>query len=280
MLLLLFRPASLLAAETHTYPSCPGPVADAAVAAAKAAFQAGQASFNEADYARAIVYWEDALRRDCNANLLLLNLARAYELNGQKEQAVIALETFLARVPEDPQGSSIRTRIAVLETQIEEAARKKTAPAAPKPERPSARPKPKQVEHPEVPPSEPERPLWPLFVAGGGAVVGATGFVLAAVAHGDVADAEASCPWNSTTGTFDCASSDDEEKGNNARLRRSIGLGVGIGGAAIAAAGVVWYFLQPLEEEEPPAIGFSRQGPWLSAGAGPGFGGIELQGVF
>src|SRR3972149_3238348 len=88
--LTLLATAAVASAQTQapTYPECKNQPTDSDVSAAKGAFQAGQASFNEADYTRAITYWEDAYRRDCTAHALLLNLARAYELNGQKHHAV------------------------------------------------------------------------------------------------------------------------------------------------------------------------------------------------
>src|SRR6476659_9216277 len=107
------------AEETHPYVDCTHEASEADVTAAKAAFQAGNVSFNEADYPRAILYWEDAFRRDCSAHPLLLNLARAYELNGQKQQAVIALETFLQREPNTTERAQIQRRIEVLKKQIE-----------------------------------------------------------------------------------------------------------------------------------------------------------------
>ena len=67
--------------EPLVFPPCEGKPSETDVAAAQGAFQAGKVSFDEADYQRAINYWEDAFRRDCTATALLLNLARAYELN-------------------------------------------------------------------------------------------------------------------------------------------------------------------------------------------------------
>ena len=94
----LAAPLHAYAAEEPTrYPECTHEASEADLTAAKAAFQAGNVSFNEADYPRAILYWEDAFRRDCTAHPLLLNLARAYELNAQKRKAVVALETYLKR---------------------------------------------------------------------------------------------------------------------------------------------------------------------------------------
>src|SRR5690349_1430760 len=92
-------PGAALAEETHAYVECTHEASDTDLTAAKAAFQAGNVSFNEADYPRAILYWEDAFRRDCTAHPLLLNLARAYELNGRRRDAVVSLATFLEREP-------------------------------------------------------------------------------------------------------------------------------------------------------------------------------------
>src|SRR3954468_3589657 len=121
--------------EPKAYPECTKTPTDAETAAAKGAYQAGNASFDEADYPRAITYWEDAYRRDCTANLLLKNLARAYELYGQKRQAVVALETFLVREPGSADKEQIQRRIEVLKKQI---ASEKTAPVAVSPAPPVA----------------------------------------------------------------------------------------------------------------------------------------------
>src|SRR5450432_1648260 len=104
--------------EPKPYPECTKAPTDSETAAAKGAYQAGNASFDEADYPRAITYWEDAYRRDCTANLLLKNLARAYELYGQKRQAVVALETYLVREPTTGDKEQIQRRIEVLKKQI------------------------------------------------------------------------------------------------------------------------------------------------------------------
>src|SRR4051812_40448052 len=116
---LTFASSAFGAEQAHAYPECTHEASDADLTAAKAAFQAGNVSFNEADYPRAILYWEDAFRRDCSAHPLLLNLARAYELNGQKQQAVTALETFLEREPNSSESAQIQRRIEVLKKQID-----------------------------------------------------------------------------------------------------------------------------------------------------------------
>src|SRR3954454_18355861 len=152
--------------EPKAYPECIKAPTDSETAAAKGAYQAGNASFDEADYPRAITYWEDAYRRDCTANLLLKNLARAYELYGQKRQAVVALETFLVREPSTADKEQIQRRIEVLKKQI---ASEKTVPVAVTPPPPVA-----AESQPPPPPAESQtgkRSIVPLIVAGAGGVV-------------------------------------------------------------------------------------------------------------
>ncbi len=112
-----------------SYPACTTAADEAALQAARGAFEAGKAAFNEADYGRAIVYWEDAFRRDCSASLLLKNLGRAYEANGQFAHAVVALTTFLEREPNAEDRAELEAQIAGLKNRAPAAA---PAPAAAK----------------------------------------------------------------------------------------------------------------------------------------------------
>ncbi|HEX9294566.1 MAG TPA: hypothetical protein VF881_01995, partial [Polyangiaceae bacterium] len=48
----------------------------------------------------------------------MLNLARAYELKSDRNEAVNALETYLQRKPDDPGADQIRRRIDNLKAQI------------------------------------------------------------------------------------------------------------------------------------------------------------------
>ena len=102
-------------AEPKPYPPCTTEPDEISMQGAQGAFQAGSASFNEADYTRAIFYWEDAYRRDCTAHAMLKNLARAYELNEQYPHAILALQTYLERTPNSGEEESIQRRIEALE---------------------------------------------------------------------------------------------------------------------------------------------------------------------
>jgi hypothetical protein len=257
--------------EPKAYPECLKVPTEAETTAAKGAYQAGNASFDEADYPRAITYWEDAYRRDCTANLLLKNLARAYELYGQKRQAVVALETFLVREPNTADKEQIQRRIEVLKKQI---AAEKTVPvAAPVPPPTATTPAPTQPP-PDAPPAHGKRSFVPLIVAGVGGVAFITGAIVYGKASKDVKHYEELCP-DRYCGEGDAAAA-NKEKGNEARTRKVWG-GVVTGvGAATLAGGLVWYFLQPRQSSSAASV----HQPLLSPTVSPGFAGVSLSGAF
>src|SRR5688572_30062156 len=190
---MLVLPRTALAEETHAYVECTHEASDTDLTAAKAAFQAGNVSFNEADYPRAILYWEDAFRRDCTAHPLLLNLARAYELNGQKRQAVISLETFLQREPSSAERPQIQRRIEVLKKQLEteRATTPVTVPTAATPaEAPAPGPAPQLADNAARPKSH---QLLPLVVAGVGTAVFVVGGLIYLDAAKKVREFEDDC---------------------------------------------------------------------------------------
>jgi len=255
--------------EPKAYPECIKVPTEAETAAAKGAYQAGNASFDEADYPRAITYWEDAYRRDCTANLLLKNLARAYELYGQKRQAVVALETFLVREPSTGDKEQIQRRIEVLKKQI---AAEKAVPVAAAPAPAVAPPQP------QPPPAETntqgKRSIAPLIVAGAGGVVLIVGAAMYGKASKDVSHYEDLCP-NRDCGTGADAT-ENREAGNSARTRKIWG-GVVTGvGAATLAGGLIWYFVQPRHG----ASSATLHKPLVSPAVAPGFAGVALSGAF
>src|SRR5690349_10455036 len=237
-LVLLMVPAIAHAEEpTKSYPDCGREPTDAEVAAAKGAFQAGNASFNEADYARAIDYWEDAYRRDCTANPLLLNLARAYELAGRKRQAVVSLETFLSREPNRGEKDQGNLRVEVLKQKIaeEDAAAAEAPPPSTGPVPPTTGPVAPPLE--ETAPKAKHSPLpWIVMGVGGAAII--VGTIGAVDAKKKIDEVEAKCP------NHQCVGSDTESitKGNDARskLNGSVAI-IAIGGAAVAGGAIWWY---------------------------------------
>ena len=261
--------------EPKAYPECTKTPTDAETAAAKGAYQAGNASFDEADYPRAITYWEDAYRRDCTANLLLKNLARAYELYGQKRQAVVALETFLVREPNSGDKEQIQRRIEVLKKQI--AAEKATPVAAPVPTGNTA-PVPSSTPASEPQPSAEaesgKRSPVPLFVAGGGGVVLLVGLGIYIPANKDVKDSETLCPNRV------CPAGDSQaaniKKGEDARKKATTGAVVMGVGAVAVAGGLIWYFAQPKKAASTGSLLRPNVAPAVSRG----FAGLELSGAF
>jgi len=257
---------------TKQYPECAHQPSDSDIAAAKGAFQAGQVSFNEADYERAITYWEDAYRRDCTAHAMLLNLARAYELNGNPRQAVVSLETYLTRNPSSPQRDQINRRIEVLNQKI--------ASMPPPAENPTGTVDPGTPPPPTtatgVPPDEPatgKKPILPLIVAGAGGVIAIVGGVMYLDATADFNEAEDACPTHQN-----CAPG-VEEQGDSAVSRQRVSAIVGVAGLAIAAGGLIWYFASP-PEGGATAQPSAPKKPQVGPSVGPGFAGISISGAF
>ena len=265
--------------EPKAYPECTKAPTDAETAAAKGAYQAGNASFDEADYPRAITYWEDAYRRDCTANLLLKNLARAYELYSQKRQAVVALETFLVREPGSGDREQIQRRIEALKKQI---AAEKAAPVATGPTPPVTPVHPEAPTQPEQPGATTKsRPIYPLIVAGAGGVVLIVGSVILIAGAKDVKNFEDKCPNHMCpnlmpgTAAGTAAQNDLISQGNDARSKEKLGgIIAGVGGAAVIG-GLIWYFAQPTKTEAATLLR-----PRVSPAVTPGFAGLSLSGAF
>jgi tetratricopeptide (TPR) repeat protein len=274
----LGAPLRAYAEEQKDYPECTHQASEADLTAAKAAFQAGNVSFNEADYPRAILYWEDAFRRDCTANALLLNLARAYELNAQKRKAVVALETYLKREQSSEETAQITRRIEVLKKQIDDEARAqaKAAPTPPTPESPTTAPGSAPATQTAPPPAaEGARPIVPLVVAGVGGVMTIVGAGLYLKAASDVDEYASHCEDPETRSK---CPDDEVDEANSARSRQILGGVVAGVGIPVLAGGLIWYFLSPptttAGNGTPPKL--ARVTPTLGAG----FMGVAVDGRF
>lgn len=276
---LMVMAGSVWAAETHGYPDCATRPSDNDLTAAKGAFQAGTVSFNEADYARAILYWEDAYRRDCTATLLLHHLGRAYEGAGNLEQAVIALRTYTERAPESSERAQVLRRIEVFEQKIADEKRQaaqtteKTQPtptAVPAQQGPQEKTK---VLAPSASDAHASRPFpWPpVAVIAAGGVTALVGGLVYLNAHADENNIEKLCGGrNNCSGNL-------AQQGNDARTRAQIGTGVFIGGLAIAAGGTVWLIL---DSKRSPQTALHTQPPSLSPWVAAGSAGVAWQGSF
>lgn len=77
------------------------------------AFELGRDAYGEARYLDAVTHWERAFAL-ARRPMLLLNLARAYELLGEPLRAARSLEEYLVYEPEDPSRPALERRIALL----------------------------------------------------------------------------------------------------------------------------------------------------------------------
>jgi tetratricopeptide (TPR) repeat protein len=264
--------------DVKPYVECTHEPTETDLTAAKGAFQAGNASFDEADYPRALVYWEDAYRRDCTAHALLLNLARAYELNGNKPQAVVALETYLQRMPASPDRDKILRRVDVLKKQIEAEKAAAAAPPAGTPTTPAATPAAAagatagvKSEAPAASGSGGKRRIEPLILAGVGAGVAIVGIVIYGAGKSDLAAVEEKCP------THNCTSDQLVDEGNSARKRVNTGGVLAVLGLATTGAGLTWYFLQ---KPQPVASAKPSTQRALAPVVVPGYYGLSYAGRF
>ena len=276
-LALLVAPALAHAEEpTKTYPHCGREPTDAEVQAAKGAFQAGNASFNEADYARAIDYWEDAYRRDCTANPLLLNLARAYELAGRKRQAVVSLETFIAREPNSGEKDQINRRVEVLKKKIAE--EDAAAAAAPPPSNgatpPAAGGTPVEPAVEPAPTAARRSPgPWIMIGLGGAAtIVGTIGYISNKAKVDDLANEcedpvrHKGCP------------APVETEGNEARKQMTASAVLAGVGVAVVGGGFLWWYLDGKRVAR--ENGAMSRRPKLTPLVGPELAGLSLSGSF
>ncbi|HLV67676.1 MAG TPA: hypothetical protein VKY73_17775 [Polyangiaceae bacterium] len=250
----LARGASDYARGAPDYPPCTREPSDTDVTAAKAAFQAGNVAFGEADYPRAILYWRDAYRRDCTAHALLLNLARAEELNGNKRAAVAALETYLARVPTSPERAQIERRIAVLERQIEEqedeAGESVSLSEAPEASTPAPPPIATSSSFEiEAPSRSGSRPTFPLVLASTGVGIALAGgglWIYKALALNAYP-----CDRSASSDEVPCRDEKSAGKAEVTSRDYNITGAVALGGVAVAATGIVWYLLSSPSEVAP-----------------------------
>jgi len=262
----------VLASELHEYPDCHKQPSDADIQGAKGAFQAGSVSFNEADYERAILYWEDALRRDCTATLLLHHLARAYEGQGNLRQAVVALRAYLGRTPDAAERPQIQRRIEVFEQKLQDENQRQTKLAEAQ----------KTKEPPVMGGTTDQRasssamdlrvnPIIPMAVGGVGVAATIVGAIIYFPARSDLKDYRARC----SNGI--CASASITSEAQSAESRRNWGAAVGITGLILAVGGTGWYFFN--EQQRSNAVAPPKTAV-LQPLVGPQFAGLSYSGLF
>ena len=125
---------------------------------------------------------------------------------------------------------------------------------------------PKPVATTQAPAAQPtpKRPMFPLAVAGLGAAALVTGGVLLGLGMSKI-------PANCSMSSRDCAAPPGDPVFNDAHSSialANLGMGVGLGGAALLAGGLIWYFVQPTKMPSTEAAVARTVSPWLGRGAG------------
>ncbi len=287
--------SAFAAEQVKAYPVCTEGPSESDISAARGAYEAGQVSFHEADYDRALLYWEDAFRRDCTADKLLLNIARAYELSSDLKSAVNALQTYVERRPDAPDVSSVEKRIQKLQEHIDE-----QAAAAPPVVATEPVSEPVAQEAASDPTSSDdagsEKPLWPVFVTAGGGVALIAGAIMAPIGHSQVNSDEVNQQKDAIAMEFGCtrdglnwecpnkaasdgaeAAVDDISEISSGKTLRTVGFVTGgVGLAAALVGGIFWY--RTWSSSDSDSAWQSRT--ILTPVATPDFQGLNISGTF
>lgn len=265
------------------YPACTSKPTAQDSEAAHSAYLLGKRFFEESDYGSASHNFIDAYKLDCTKPELLLNIARANELLGNRNEAVHALETYLQRstalAPDDK--TQLERRIENLKAAI--AAQTPVPPptaVAPPPTAVAPPPPPTATvtQPPPPPPPEEDRhhTIGPWIVVGiGGAALIAGGSIWL-VGTSDVSSAQKTCDLK---GTHPCpntaAGTAAASSGSTGDTLIGAGAGVFWGGLAVAAGGLLWHFLEPTGPVKADASKTS-----FSPVIAPGYTGASVVGTF
>lgn len=229
-LLLSLGSATAHAEALPKYPVCDPkkPPTDQQSQEAFTVYQRGKGRFDEAEYERALVFFNEAYQLDCTKHELLIIIARSHELTGRRAEAVHALETYLARVPNASDGETHRKRIENLKREIAN---------APKPPPVAAAPVPMPV---QPPPVEPDRghTVYPWIVVGIGGLATIVGGAIAIAGNSSIPEGcnivKRSCE--------DQADNAGAEKASNLFVTGLVVTGVGL---LTVGGGLTWHFLEP-----------------------------------
>jgi hypothetical protein len=248
------------------YPECTHKPSPADQDGAKGAHKAASQFYDRGDYEKAIRYWTDAYSFDCTAHGVLINIANAYEKQGDKASAVVALETFLKRTGSDP---TIEEKVRNLKQSLAPPVTSTTASAS---AAPTAAPTVVSSATPIAPPSGPKPYGYtPIIVAGGGAGLALIGGILLGVGSGAIADANKNCTQRA------CLNQADVDKGNSGRTEQGVGATGLVLGLAAAGGGLAWEFLY---NKPRPNAAPAKASVHVLPIAGPQNAGLSISGAF
>jgi hypothetical protein len=275
-----------------TYPACNGQPSKDDSEVAHGAYIAGKRAFDENDYPTALQYFRDALKRDCTKYELLNIISRAYELQGNRPEAINALEVYLKRAPaNDPGAEAIQRRIAnlkALQASTDASAKNATTASALTPTTTAtstAAPPPSATGTTEPPPVGADRGHtagpWVLVGIGGAAIV--TGVVLLIIGENDISTAASECGHTATSNcpndhtTTNSLSTDAANKQSTGNTLAAVGGVVGGVGVLAVAGGLIWHFAEPTG----PDTSATKSGKFeVHPDARPGYAGLSLGGTF
>jgi len=258
--------------------------------AAHSAYLLGKRFFDESDYGSASHNFSDAYKLDCTKPELLLNIARANELLGNRAEAVHALETYLqqrSQTLSPDEKAQYQRRIDNLKAAMgaQAVAPAPTAPAAPTAPvattPPPPAPPPSTTPPAPVPPPAPApeghgHTVAPWVVAGVGGAAVLAGAAMYLVGAGDVSDAKSTCGTSGTNCPNTPAGAAAASKGNTGDTLEKAGAATFYVGIAAAAGGVLWHFLEPTGPAAPSDAPRASFTPVF----GPGYTGASVVGRF
>jgi len=268
LFLAVAAPASTAFAQR--YPACTKAVSANESELAHQKYIAGKQDYDEGNYESALRRFRDAYALDCTKHELLIIISAGYERKGDRNEAIVALETYIARAPSAPDVVTYEAKIENLKRQSE-AHDAKPPPAAPAKVVPASAPTPPPAPRVEVRGHSP----WPWVVVGIGGATAVAGIVLIATTS--------SLPPNCDEKTNSCSPIAGEPEGalqqrqNEAGkigVQPKIGLGLAIGGGVLLGSGLLWHFLEPTGPKT--AASSTRLKPAL----GPGYAGMSFGGTF
>ncbi len=284
-------PSASSAGGSVAYPSCAGKVVSGAESeAAHKIYLAGRVQYDDSNWDAAISQFREAYRRDCTKHELLIILSRAYEAKGERREARLALQTFLERVPDSPDATALRSRLANIQRQIEkddEKARQTSDMAAPSPTPPPAPASAAVTEPPAAPSEHRGHTALPWVVAGVGAAALTTGIVLLVTAPAippNCSEQSSTCAFRDGV-TRDKATPEqiaqndrDSKQANDAVAMNLAGTVTAIAGGALVLGGLAWHFLEPTgpADADRPRASLPRIAPFV----GLRTAGLSLAGTF
>ena len=230
-------------AGLSSYPACGAKTPDAEKYTSF--YTVGRTHYDKSEFEEAIRYFNQAYEYDCTKHEILVIISRSHERQaGVPEtkdkgkhfrEAAYALELFLERQKNDPEADTKKAVIEKLKANAATAdknAARENAVGTPSPVA-STGPKERR-----------EHTIYPWIVTGVGGLMAATGTVLMVVGATTV---PAGCDIIAR-GLCGKAGSTEEQDAKSAGTLWDVGVGIAAVGAAGVAGGLIWHFLEPVDE--------------------------------